>query len=577
MFPLLRLLRSALLLSCLMLGLFRCALLRRLLLGLLALLHLGGPLLFRLLTLRLTLLLHLLAALLRLLLLCRALLRALLLGLLALGITLLSHLLAALLRGALLRLLLLRCALLRTLLFGLLALGVTLLSHLLAALLGGALLNLLLLCRPLLRTLLLGLLALGIALLTHLLPALRVGLLLRHPLLGALLFGLLAHLLGTLVATLRLHDMLTPGLVAKRCLLLQPFLHGALLIGGSALALGIGLRALGITHLLGRRLLLLALLRGALLFGRRTLRLFGLTNIAAIIRPIKLWRAAWLAAALPRREAFGRALTGDPFGHQLAALVGCIALAIGLPVGHALASLAPVGARRCDHRATCRPLRRRHAAPLALPRGDAQGPCAGIIAGCGLGLALRLDRVEISALAVIDAGDPPVAIAVTVIGIAHEIRVVGARLVIIIAIAVIDGLGIGEVIAARLPDPGLDAVIVEGIIGRRIADRVADPVGPVDPGIPIVIRRLGITERPHPWQRGRGRRIAYGRGRACGQRLDFGQRRQCGGHLGVRAGVDACLSILLPAGGEDKGECGGAGKAQRNACLSGHGECSSGG
>lgn len=552
----LRLLSGMLLLGRLSLGLL-C------LLALLHLLLLGGALLLSLLTLRLALLLHLLAALLGLLLLRRPLLDALLFGLLALGIALLAHLLTTLLGATLLNLSLLRHALLCPLLLGLLALRVTLLPHLLAALLCDSLLGLLLLSCALLGTLLLRLL-------THLLAMLGGG-------------------------ALRFHHMLTPRLIAAGRLLLQPLLHRSLLVGGSALAgriaLGIGLRTPGIAHLLSSRLLLLALLGGALLFRHRTLLrpitlrllacLIGLSivlaSVAAIVGSIELWRPAGPAAALPCGEAFGGPLAGDTLGHQLAAFLGGMALTIGLPVGLALARLAPVGACRSDHRAACRPLRRGYAAPLALPRCDTQRPRAGIIAGSCVGLALRLGRGQIAAPPVIDAGDPPVAIAIAVIGIAHEIGVIGARLVIIIAIAVVDRLGIGQVIVAGLPDPGLDAVIVETIIRRRIADRIADPVGPVDPGIAIVIGRLCIAERPRDRQARRRRRISH---RCCWplrQRLDLGQRRKGCERLGARRIIDARLPILLPAGSKDKGERGGAGETQRDACLSGHGECSSGG
>ena len=251
-----------------------------------------------------------------------------------------------------------------------------------------------------------------------------------------------------------------------------------------------------------------------------------------------------------------------------------MALTIGLPVGHPLARLAPVGARRCDHRTACRPLTCHDAAPLAFPCRHAQRLGPGVITRRGLRLAPRLGRREIIAAAIIDGRDPAVAIAIAVIGIAHEIRIVGAGLVIIIAIAVVDRLRIGQVIAAGFPDPGLDTVIIEIIIGRRVADRVADPVGPVDPRITIVIGRFGIAKRSSGRQGGCAGGVTDRRRRARRQRLDLRQWGQSGKRLRLRIRrlVDARLTILLATGGKREGQRGGAGEPERDLCLSGHGE-----
>jgi hypothetical protein len=579
---LLRLLRGTLLLlSCLLLNLRR-TLLRLLLLRLVALLDLLLLLSSTLLGLLRRALLCRLLALLHLLLLSGALLGALLLGLLALCFALLLHLLTALLGRTL------RRPLLGTLLLGLLALRLALLLQLLATLLGDTLLGLLLLG----GALLFGLLALSLTLLLRLLAALLgnalLGLL-RGTLLGGLLalrVTLLAHQLTTLVGgALRLEHMLAPSLIAPRGLLLQLLLpHRRLLTGH--IAPGIGLRALSVAHLLLRCLLLLTLLDGALLphlaLGlllqfRRTLRLLDLAGApAAIARQVKLRRWPRTTLALPGGEALRRPLADGPFGLEAPAFLGRIALAIGLPVGLALARLAPVGTRRRNHRAACRPLRRSHAATVAVLRRQAERPRPGIIARSGVRLTLCLGRREVPTLAVIDARNPPVAIAIGVVWIAHEIGIVGARLVIIIAIAVVDRLGISHVIATGLPRPGLDAVIIEIIIGRCVADRVADPVGAVDPRVAIVIGRFGVTERSNCRECRRARRIADWRRRPLGQRLDLRQRRQGRECLRVHGIVDAGLPILLSARGKHEGERSGAGKPQRDVCLSGHGEYSSG-
>lgn len=329
------------------------ALLSRLLLCLLALLHLLRPLLLHLLVLRVTLLPHLLPALVGcplLGLLCGA----LLICLLALRLALLLHLLATLLDGALADLLLLRGALL----FGLLALHLTLLACQLAALLDGLLLRLLLLH----GAVLFDLLALRVALLAYPLPALVDGCLsfLERALLvdRGMLTGGVALRIGLDALRLLLLGRLLP----------LPVLHKALLLGNGALLRHV---ALGLPLHVGGTLFLLSCL----------IDLAGAIAVvgAARIRCVEVWRATRLAFALPRGEALSRLSARDPLRLEALAF-DRMALAIGLPVRHALPRLAPVGAGRGQHRPAFRPLRRCHALSFALPRGNAQGACPGIVA-----------------------------------------------------------------------------------------------------------------------------------------------------------------------------------------------------
>lgn len=330
------------------------ALLSRLLLCLLALLHLLRPLLLHLLALRVTLLPHLLAALFAgplLGLLCGA----LLICLLTLRLALLLHLLATLLDGALAHLLLLRGALLP----GLLALHLALLARQLAALLDGLLLRLLLLHGPMLF----DLLALRVALLAYPLPALVDGCL---PFLDSALLVNRGSLAGGVALRI--------GLDALRLLLLGrllplPILHNALLLGNGALLRHV---ALGLSLEIGGTLFLLS----CLIDLAGAIAAVG----AALVRCVEVWRATRLALALPGGEALCRLSTRDPLRLEALAFLDRMALAIGLPVRHALACFAPVGAGRGQHRPACYPLRRHHALPFALPRGNAQRACPGIIA-----------------------------------------------------------------------------------------------------------------------------------------------------------------------------------------------------
>lgn len=505
--------------------------------------------------------------------------------------------------------LLLRRVLLGHALLGLLTLLVRLLRALLArTLLRALLLDPLLLARllrtPFRRSLLLlrgtllvlalfDLLALGLALLPHLLATLLGHLLLLHPLaFGDLLLALRLLLLalgplpsliqrrGLLPSALGLEHALLPGAFAERRLLLQrlPLIQRGALPG--ELALGLYFCPLHLALLLGdlacplpRNVLLdpsgialgddgLALLildlscllpvETAIVIAAAAL----LHDLGASVRRIELRRTALPALALPRGEALGRAFAQHAFRLKPRTFPGLGPLAIGAPVRDALARRLPVGARGRDHGPSLGPLRRRHAALRAMGGGPAQRLRARIIARCRLGLPRGFRRRDIAAVAAIDGGDPAFTIAVAVIGIAHEVGHVRAGLVIIIAISVVDRLGIGQIIVACLPDPRLDIVIFEIIIGRGVADRVADPVGPVDPGIAIVIGRVGIAEPLDGRQAGDRRRIAHRRRGAIGQRLDVGKRRQRADALADILVVERRLPTLLSASGEREGERG---------------------
>src|SRR5690606_2487504 len=93
----------------------------------------------------------------------------------------------------------------------------------------------------------------------------------------------------------------------------------------------------------------------------------------------------------------------------------------------------------------------------------------GIIAPGRLQLPLGPARIDPAPVAVIDDREPVLAIAVAVIGIAHQERPVGIGFVIVIAVAAIDGLGVAIITVAGLPCPWAHAVIGEAVIRRSVA------------------------------------------------------------------------------------------------------------
>ena len=235
--------------------------------------------------------------------------------------------------------------------------------------------------------------------------------------------------------------------------------------------------------------------------------------------------------ALPAGEAHRRALARLPLGRPATLRLRLVPIAaIARPLRLRLPRLAPAVPVAPDRRALRRPLPRLDPLAVARPRHPAHVARPRIIAR-GIGVARpRLAPGQRPAAAIIDRHQPLVAIAIAVPGVAHQPRARRARLVIIIAIAAIDRLGIAQIIVAALPRPGRHAILVgEAVIGRRLAQRLGEHVRPVDPGIAIVALRLRIGDRRGGGQLLDRRRIAGRRRRGSFRhrhRLGVGQRRQ---------------------------------------------------
>jgi hypothetical protein len=332
--------------------------------------------------------------------------------------------------------------------------------------------------------------------------------------------SLLTQAFGGLVM-LALHDLLRLPLLGGTCLNL------ASAIGLVAVLLLHVLRHLTLTlDLLAARrfdalalivpclrdLLLAALLIGALAGGGETLLLGGAFDVGA---GIEIGRRAPLTAAAPIGVAHGCLLARALFGAPMLGL-----LFDGVATGGVAAPI--VTASALDRIAATIPLRRRHASMAPLARCPIERSGAGIITRRGDTLGTRLLQREQAAAAAIDRNQRAVGIGIAVIGIADIIRIIVAGLVIIGAIAAIDRFGEGFVAVAALPCPGLDAiVIIEGIIGRSLADHLVEGRGAIGIGVIGAARRSGYRNR------------ARGRQRTCGRRI----RDRCGGRIAHRYGI----------------------------------------
>jgi hypothetical protein len=115
-------------------------------------------------------------------------------------------------------------------------------------------------------------------------------------------------------------------------------------------------------------------------------------------------------------------------------------------------------------------------------------------------LAIVVRRQQ-AALAVVDRHELRAGIGIAVLRIAHEVRV-RPRLIVIIAIAAVDRLGIAPVTAAGLPHPRADIAIVIGVVRRGIADRLGHALRTVEIGIGV--RPVGEPGDAHGMLHGQG-------------------------------------------------------------------------
>jgi hypothetical protein len=76
-----------------------------------------------------------------------------------------------------------------------------------------------------------------------------------------------------------------------------------------------------------------------------------------------------------------------------------------------------------------------------------------------------------------------------VVRIADEVGRVVAGLIVVGPVAVIEWFRIGDRAVIALPAPGADALVIEGIVRRRVEEHVVVKRGPIEIGIVVVIVR----------------------------------------------------------------------------------------
>ena len=114
------------------------------------------------------------------------------------------------------------------------------------------------------------------------------------------------------------------------------------------------------------------------------------------------------------------------------------------------------------------------------------------IAVRGAALAISAVAAQHSPIAVVDHHQTVAAIAVGIERVANEERALGARFVIVVAIAAAHRLGIAVIAIVGAPAPRLGIVVLEGVIGRRATQRAADQRGDGEPGIAVAAGVLVI-------------------------------------------------------------------------------------
>src|SRR6185437_10163133 len=143
---------------------------------------------------------------------------------------------------------------------------------------------------------------------------------------------------------------------------------------------------------------------------------------------------------------------------------------------------------------------------------------------------------QYAAVIAIDDGQVAVAIAIGIVRILHQVRLLRARLIVIVTHAAIRQL-LGDALIAIVAAPNhrLLVVIVISVVGGRIAERLPHRIGAIQIGITVITRR-GIAHRRGGRQGGRRRRGLGGGRRALRQRQRR-QRRWRGGRFGLSIGI----------------------------------------
>src|SRR5262249_22505593 len=142
------------------------------------------------------------------------------------------------------------------------------------------------------------------------------------------------------------------------------------------------------------------------------------------------------------------------------------------PVGIGVLRGRPLFAFGLDLALTPAPVLLRHGLPFALGGGGVDGAGAGEVAAGEPGALVALVVGQHAAVAAVDRHQHAAVVAVAVALVADQVRLVGARLVVVVAVgAVRQRLGDAHRAVVALPDPRpLAVLVVEGVVRGRIAE-----------------------------------------------------------------------------------------------------------
>ena len=187
------------------------------------------------------------------------------------------------------------------------------------------------------------------------------------------------------------------------------------------------------------------------------------------------------------------------------------------PVRILVRRLRPLFALAGDGVAASRPVGLGDRLALLAAGGGIDFPGAGKVAAGEVGALVDILRGQRPAAAVIDDYQLTALIAVAIAVVADEVGIVRARLVIIVAVAIGGRFDHAHSVVVTAPHPGAHAVVVDGVVGRSVAEGAVHRIAFVSVG--VAPTGLGETR-----DAGAGRRRQLVGGGGCGHRLgDVGQ------------------------------------------------------
>ncbi len=252
-------------------------------------------------------------------------------------------------------------------------------------------------------------------------------------------------------------------------------------------------------------------------------------------------------------DAHGLGFAVQPFFGPAVARVLLVHIVVGAPVVVLLLLVGPGLTLGLDLAPALHPVGLGHGlAPFPPRRGEDIGRPREVTAGEVRALVHVVGRHRPS-VAVIDLHQLAPVEAIGIIRVADQERILVAWLVIVVPLAA--GQLFDHLIGPRIapPHPGPLAAVIEGVIGRRVAEGVAHVVGEVGVGVALV-----WIGQMHDSRTGRRRQI-LDQGTRCAGRGGCGGQGQ--GGLGRRHLREGVLLAALAAAGDRQGEQAG-GKAQ---------------